>query len=150
MCLTWDIKTSIVITQNGEKGINQRYGDNFLLVAKNVAMQTFQAHLTKCLSCFFQFAAKILIFYLIFYAVLTAFFIGLWCLFATTLTLERPKYELKDSIIGDNPGLGFRPMPPESNVESTLIWYQKDNETNVKYWVKEIDSFLDGEMTEFT
>lgn len=70
---------------------------------------------------------------------------GLWCLFATTLSDERPKYELKDSIIGDNPGLGFRPMPPESNVESTLVWYQKNNVSNSKYWVEEIDSFLDGE-----
>lgn len=68
---------------------------------------------------------------------------GMWFIFASTLLDGRPKYELKDSIIGDNPGLGFRPMPPESNVESTLIWYE-NNENNTKYWIDEIDSFLDG------
>lgn len=68
-----------------------------------------------------------------------------WCGFASTLYDGRPKYELEDSIIGQNPGLGFRPMPPESNVESTLIWYEKDNSNNSKYWVDEIQTFLKGE-----
>jgi sodium/potassium-transporting ATPase subunit beta len=90
------------------------------------------------------FAAKILLFYLIFYAVLAAFFVILFVLFQTTLIEGRPKYELKESLIGTNPGLGFRPMPPESNVESTLIWYQKNNPENSKYWVEEIDRFLSG------
>lgn len=105
-------------------------------------------HLTSSSDKLFPsiFAGKILLFYLIFYVVLALFFMGLWCLFATTLSEDKPKYELKDSIIGDNPGLGFRPMPPESNVESTLIWYEKNNANNSKYWVDEIDSFLDGEM----
>jgi hypothetical protein len=42
-------------------------------------------------------------------------------------------------------GLGFRPMPPESNVESTLIWY-KANEQNYKYWTDELDKFLAGKQ----
>lgn len=83
-------------------------------------------------------------FYLIFYAVLSIFFITYWMIFASTLLDGRPKYELKESIIGDNPGLGFRPMPPESNVESTLIWYQKNSPNNSKYWVDEINTFLSG------
>lgn len=39
-------------------------------------------------------------------------------------------------------GLGFRPMPPESNVESTLIWYKGSDPNNYKYWTEEIDKFL--------
>jgi hypothetical protein len=39
-------------------------------------------------------------------------------------------------------GLGFRPMPPESNVESTLIWYKASDKDNIKYWTDEIDTFL--------
>lgn len=35
-------------------------------------------------------------------------------------------------------------MPPESNVESTLIWYKGDNPDNYKYWTNEIDNFLEG------
>lgn len=92
----------------------------------------------------FRFPAKILLFYVIFYIALATFFMTCWWIFATTLPEGRPKYELKESIIGENPGLGFRPMPPESNVESTLIWYEKNNPNNTKYWVEEIGSFLDG------
>jgi len=36
-------------------------------------------------------------------------------------------------------------MPPESNVESTLIWYKGNDEKNWKYWADEIDRFLEGE-----
>jgi sodium/potassium-transporting ATPase subunit beta len=70
-----------------------------------------------------------------------------WFIFATTLLEGRPKYELEDSIIGNNPGLGFRPMPPESNVESTLVWYQKHTPNNSKYWVDEINLFLEGKLS---
>lgn len=69
-----------------------------------------------------------------------------WVLFRSTVSDERPKYELKESIIGTNPGLGFRPMPPESNVESTLIWYEKDKSD---YWVEETDRFLKGTFLVF-
>lgn len=81
---------------------------------------------------------------MIFYAILVAFFVIYWLCFATTLIDGRPKYELKESIIGTNPGLGFRPMPPESNVESTLVWYQKNNPKNSEYWVEEVERFLQG------
>jgi hypothetical protein len=43
-------------------------------------------------------------------------------------------------------GLGFRPMPPESNVESTLIWYKANNEDNYQYWTDELDKFLNGKQ----
>lgn len=36
-------------------------------------------------------------------------------------------------------------MPPESNVESTLIWYKGSDPKNYKYWTEEIDKFLEGE-----
>ena len=91
-----------------------------------------------------SFIARIFLFYLIFYAALAAFFVAMWLIFASSLLDGRPKYELKESIIGTNPGLGFRPMPPESNVDTTLIWYQKTNPENSKYWVDEIDRFLSG------
>lgn len=37
-------------------------------------------------------------------------------------------------------------MPPESNVESTLVWYEKNNPKNFEYWIKEIESFLEGNI----
>lgn len=101
-------------------------------------------------SLLFHSTGRILLFYLIFYAALSAFFMAMWFIFASTLIDGRPKYELEDSIIGNNPGLGFRPMPPESNVESTLIWYQKHNPENSGYWVNETRDFLKGESAEIS
>lgn len=98
----------------------------------------------NCLHLSLSFTARICLFYLIFYAALASFFVIYFILFQTTLKDNRPKYELEESIIGTNPGLGFRPMPPESNVESTLVWYEKNNPKNSEYWVSEIESFLGG------
>lgn len=33
-------------------------------------------------------------------------------------------------------------MPPEENVESTLIWYKKTSNVSVHYWVNELNMFL--------
>ncbi|KAK7865071.1 hypothetical protein R5R35_008414 [Gryllus longicercus] len=85
--------------------------------------------------------AKILLFYVLFYASLTGFFFAMLAIFYQTIDLDIPKWQLDESLIGSNPGLGFRPMPPEENVESTLIWYnQKDD--NWKYWTNQLDVFL--------
>ncbi|KAI4465669.1 sodium/potassium-dependent atpase beta subunit [Holotrichia oblita] len=62
--------------------------------------------------------------------------------FYQTLDAKQPKWQLESSLIGSNPGLGFRPMPPESNVESTLVWYKSNDQSNVAYWVDELNNFL--------
>lgn len=64
--------------------------------------------------------------------------------FYQTLDPNAPKWQLDNSLIGSNPGLGFRPMPPESNVESTLIWYKASDEGNYLHWTRELDKFLEG------
>lgn len=46
-------------------------------------------------------------------------------------------------------GLGFRPMPPESNVESTLIWFKGNDPNNYKYWTEELDKFLASKLCLF-
>lgn len=90
--------------------------------------------------------AKIIFFYIIFYAALAGFFAGLLAVFFQTLDNDKPKWQLDDGLIGSNPGLGFRPMPPESNVESTLIWYDAAKPDNMRYWIEETDRFLTGYM----
>ncbi|KAJ8877281.1 hypothetical protein PR048_021735 [Dryococelus australis] len=40
-------------------------------------------------------------------------------------------------------GLGFRPMPPADNVESTLIWYKATDELNYKHWTESLKKFLE-------
>lgn len=91
-------------------------------------------------------AGKILFFYTIFYACLTGFFIGLLAIFWQTLDTERPKWQLHESLIGTNPGLGFRPMPPEAHLGSTLIWYKSNRPDNMIYWHDTINKFLEGKF----
>ncbi|KAJ8680596.1 hypothetical protein QAD02_016383 [Eretmocerus hayati] len=86
---------------------------------------------------------KILLFYLIFYTVLSIFFGGMLAIFYQTLDPNHPKWTLEGSVIGTNPGLGFRPMPPESNVDSTLIWYKASDEGNFRHWTQALDAFLE-------
>lgn len=87
--------------------------------------------------------AKILLFYVIFYAVLAGFFAAMLAVFYQTLDENKPKWQLENGLIGTNPGLGFRPMPPESNVESTLVWFEASKDENIEYWISAIDEFLD-------
>lgn len=44
-------------------------------------------------------------------------------------------------------GLGFRPMPPDANVESTLIWFKASDKNNYRHWTDELDKFLEGNET---
>lgn len=63
--------------------------------------------------------------------------------FYQTLDENKPKWQLDNGLIGANPGLGFRPMPPESNVESTLVWFEAANTKNTEYWIGALDEFLE-------
>lgn len=102
----------------------------------------------KCQYVFPPSTGKILLFYVIFYAALAGFFAGLLAIFWQTLDTERPKWQLDQSIIGTNPGLGFRPMPPEANLGSTLIWYKSNRPDNIRYWLDTVNKFLDGKHSE--
>lgn len=53
-------------------------------------------------------AAKILFFYVVFYAALAAFFGTLLIVFWQTLDEDKPKWQLADGIIGANPGINFQ------------------------------------------
>lgn len=46
-------------------------------------------------------------------------------------------------------GLGFRPMPPEAKLGSTLIWYKASSPTNMEYWFKSVDTFLEGDILHY-
>ncbi|XP_019874225.1 sodium/potassium-transporting ATPase subunit beta-2 isoform X1 [Aethina tumida] len=86
--------------------------------------------------------SKIGLFYLIFYGMLAALVAICMWVFFQTLDPRIPKWQLDRSIIGTNPGLGFRPMPT-SNEESTLIWFQGSNKDNFMKWVDNLNNFLD-------
>ncbi|EJY57851.1 AAEL010145-PC [Aedes aegypti] len=91
--------------------------------------------------------AKIGTFYMIFYCVLAALVAVCMWVFFQTLDPRTPKWQLDQSLIGTNPGLGFRPLPSEDNVESTLIWYKGTEEKNYKQWTDALDDFLQDYRT---
>ena len=92
---------------------------------------------------YFLFSAKIALFYFIFYSALAILVaICMWT-FLQLLDPRQPMWQLEKSIIGTNPGLGFRPMPPE--VASSVIWYKGNDPGSYKFWVKELSKFLAGE-----
>ncbi|XP_054282858.1 sodium/potassium-transporting ATPase subunit beta-2-like [Macrosteles quadrilineatus] len=86
---------------------------------------------------------KIGAFYLIFYCVLASMFgIMLW-IFYHTLDPRIPRWTLTESLIGRHPGLGFRPMPNDTDGRSTLIWYRGKDSKTFELWTKTLDEFLD-------
>ncbi|XP_065343929.1 sodium/potassium-transporting ATPase subunit beta-2-like isoform X1 [Cloeon dipterum] len=87
--------------------------------------------------------AKIGVFYLIFYGILAAMFAAMLLVFFQTLDPRIPRWKLEESLIGTNPGLGYRPMPQEPNLDSSLIWYKGTKPENYEPWTKQLDKFLD-------
>lgn len=79
------------------------------------------------------------------------FYIGLAIGFAicmqgllAVLNDQYPRYQLSDSIIGTNPGLGFRPFA-EQVEKSGFIHFEANNETQTNYWINRINDFLERE-----
>jgi len=84
---------------------------------------------------------KIIVFYIFFYAGLAAFFGACLYIFYLTLDSENPKYKKDASLIGTNPGIGFRPQPDqEHNVDSTLIWVSSGD---YKFWSDQLKVYTE-------
>jgi sodium/potassium-transporting ATPase subunit beta len=88
--------------------------------------------------------AKITIFYIIYYICLAIFFVTCYKIFAAiSLKENEPRWTLDDSLIGSNPGVGFRPMPDQDkNTDSSLIWINLKRENYSSFWVDELDRFF--------
>jgi sodium/potassium-transporting ATPase subunit beta len=61
-----------------------------------------------------------------------------------TLDENVPKWQLSESLIGTNPGLGFRPNA-ENVDQGSLIWYETTSKRQIRSWVKLVDEFLASE-----
>ncbi|XP_042214007.1 sodium/potassium-transporting ATPase subunit beta-like isoform X2 [Homarus americanus] len=87
---------------------------------------------------------KIGVFYIIFYACLAGFFAIMMAVFYQTLdTNHLPKYTPGDGgSLLRNPAMGFRPLPRQKNVESTLIWYKNGDNDDIKHWVESLNDFI--------
>ncbi|CAH0557282.1 unnamed protein product [Brassicogethes aeneus] len=85
---------------------------------------------------------QLLFFYAMFYIVLAALFaICMQGLFAT-ISVQEPTWKLEESLIGNNPGLGFRPISDKTE-DGSLIWYNTTNHTTTTKWVKLMNTFLE-------
>ncbi|KAG6452979.1 sodium/potassium-transporting ATPase subunit beta-2-like [Manduca sexta] len=77
--------------------------------------------------------------YLVMYICIIIFFSICMCGLLATMDDRIPYFTLADSIIGDNPGMGHRPLIYQ---EGALIWYNADNITHIKKYTDNIDEFL--------
>ncbi|CAL8074558.1 unnamed protein product [Orchesella dallaii] len=86
----------------------------------------------------------IFIFYIIFYIALAAFSLLNFYLFYLTISVDAPKWTMDSSLIGTNPGVGFRPRPDqEDSTDSTLIWFKQQDPNDFKFWSKQLEEFIE-------
>jgi len=79
------------------------------------------------------------VFYIVFYMCLLAFWTLCLLIFLQFLNYRNPHCDDPDRcIIGNNPGLGYRPRPPYNQIESTLIWFKQGKDGNWRHWVREL------------
>lgn len=87
---------------------------------------------------------KITVFYIIFYSCLAAFWTACLVIFLQTISYKEPRWTTETgSIIGKNPGLGFRPRPPKERIESTLVMFNEGPGENWGHWVKELTNYTE-------
>jgi len=73
---------------------------------------------------------KIIVFYIIYYSCLAAFWIACLQVFFLTIPEQEPRWLLSESIIGVNPGVGLRPKQMDKLIDSSIfIFDQSDVET---------------------
>ncbi|KAH8251392.1 hypothetical protein KR032_010473 [Drosophila birchii] len=85
--------------------------------------------------------SQLLLFYTIFYIVLAALFTICMQGLLTTISDTEPKWKLHDSLIGTNPGLGFRPLS-EQTERGSVIEFNGKKPAESDYWIELIDDFL--------
>jgi len=86
--------------------------------------------------------AQIIIFYIIFYCCLAAFWLACLAIFIETIDPKLPRYYGKNTIIGANPGVGYQPWLKD-DPESTLIKFNKHDPASYNHYVEALDVYLD-------
>lgn len=85
---------------------------------------------------------QITVFYIIFYALLAAFWIGCLAIFLSTLDPKLPRFYGKGTIIGVNPGLGYQPWLLD-NPDSTLIRLNLRDKSQATKYSEAMDKYLE-------
>lgn len=84
-----------------------------------------------------------MLFYGIFYIVLAGLFTICMEAVFSTLNENEPKWKLGESLIGTNPGMGFRPLSEETERGSVIKFDTKKN-AEKKYWIDLLDDYMKG------
>uniref|UniRef100_A0AC35UHK4 Sodium/potassium-transporting ATPase subunit beta n=1 Tax=Rhabditophanes sp. KR3021 TaxID=114890 RepID=A0AC35UHK4_9BILA len=84
---------------------------------------------------------QIVVFYIIFYTLLAAFWIGCLSVFLNSLDPKVPRFYGKGTIIGVNPGVGYQPWIKEMP-ESTLIKFNPKDDGSFKKYTDVLDTYL--------
>lgn len=84
---------------------------------------------------------QIIVFYIIFYSCLAAFWLACLAIFLNTLDDKVPRFYGKGTIIGINPGVGYQPWLKE-NPDSTLIKFNLRDENSWKPYVDQLEGYL--------
>ena len=64
----------------------------------------------------------------------------------STLDDREPKWKLQDSLIGTNPGLGFRPISEETE-RGSVIEFDTRKDGEKKYWIDLLDDYIKGKKS---
>ncbi|KAJ8980652.1 hypothetical protein NQ317_017578 [Molorchus minor] len=84
---------------------------------------------------------QLALFYSVFYLLLVIMFLVCMQVLFSSLDPRIPTWILDKSLIGDNPGLGYRPMPIAKRV-GTTIQYNLNDQDSINHWVDVLDEFL--------
>jgi len=91
----------------------------------------------------------IFVFYVIYYSCLAGFWAICMVLFLQTVDYDVPKWQKTNGIIGKSPGLGLRPGQPKDLIDSSLIVFNYQSETDEnnipgwKGWAERTTAFLE-------
>lgn len=85
---------------------------------------------------------KITVFYIIFYIVLAGLVAICMRGLLSTLSDTEPTWKLEQSLIGTNPGLGFRPLSEETE-RGSVIQFDTKKPGEGSYWIELLDTFLE-------
>lgn len=94
----------------------------------------------------FHFLGELCIFYSVFYIILALLFAICMQVLMWSLDAKSPRWRLEESRIGNNPGLGFRPMPTNIS-QGSLVWIDRKKITTSSY-ISKIDEFLKRKLIE--
>jgi len=109
---------------------------------ENIKLTLWNPHTKQCLGRTGDSWLKLIGFYIVFYSCLAAIWSLYFFLFRLTISDKYPKYQLDDSLIGSNPGVGLRPRNPRERVESALISYRSGSNGDYAHWVEALASYL--------